>query len=60
MRSRGGPVCLVSAVSAVLVFLIASSYCTTEAGFLLFGLTVGSVWPYLLALYGAHISEPGR
>jgi hypothetical protein len=48
--------CLVAnAVSAILVFLIASAYWNTAVGLLVWSLLVTCFWPYQLALLGAHI-----
>ena len=48
--------CVVAnAVSAVLVFVVASSYWNTGVGLLLWALLVTCVWPYQLAIWGAHI-----
>lgn len=44
-----------NSVSAVLVFLIASSYWNTEIGLLVWALLIACLWPYQLALYGAPI-----
>jgi len=46
---------LTNSVSAVLVFIIASSYWNTEVGLLTWALLVTCLWPYQLALYGAPI-----
>ncbi|MFQ6026872.1 MAG: hypothetical protein ACE5Q6_05075 [Dehalococcoidia bacterium] len=44
-----------NAVSAVLVFLVASSFWNVGIGLLLWALLLSCFWPYQLALFGAHI-----
>lgn len=58
-RTSGHPpvvLCLVAnAVSAILIFLIASAYWTPAVGLLVAALFLTSFWPYLNALYGGPI-----
>ena len=48
--------CIVTnTVSAILIFLVASSYWNFNVGFLIWALFLTCVWPHQLVLFGSHI-----